>query len=1133
MLRLRGYTDAELRSQFARHRDDLVQLDALNRELNSRDTDEAFDLQIEVVQVLTSLRKAAQTNTRGDAVAAWLKAFLLSRRMSAADGRPLHQYRMSDAEYESARLLLKASRSRLDRDDGPAASLFVAFCAEWFRREATSFFLRWDALAPDVFSTIPHNRRRNLVEVGLNYWKRSLIKSETATEFLLTIAIEGGISAHVISEYGSSWLAEYLRKLMRFALADGNRDHVRGFAGDMSNEIRISFRQDGFIDLCCELILKLVEWKRVADQGPPGVDPLSFLDARHPDWKDSLPIYMPADDDRIARRLLSGLLVEKAGPVAGSGITVDRYLKFEAGIWRPAIALTADGEVSPGKLPGVSSARRWKAIPSGQLANYLPSQIALFEPPTEDQQKWRVRSLTPLDSLLVGMPLAHTVTVNLTSGSEVSPIAWPGGAGVTSPVLSFLPIEVAEGDAPKTLRLIKTGSTSLPASKIYVLVPREWRAVPAEGTEPGPVWNAEDGGVLHEVTGTIYFMKPGAAAGERYRIEANMDARQESLILSSAGEVSIHSEDGIETLAGPVTLGILSEGATRAPAPEELLIRSVDDRWRPITDRKITAPGAYEISWRDPEADIQLERRRIAIVPSGGRIVGEMISAQEGRIVHEQLPGWRVDVTSEMTALKKTEGELQFTMSGKPRYRIEALLHPPMGRPFRISVPMKVREAAIILADGSVVSGGQTVDVTALRGAVAASPHATTLTLSSRTDRSNSMQFRFAGEFPLAALKPAVQEMMAPMNDQDAMLELEFLGETRIPIRLRKYRYARPIMVGGAVVFSENFSALPVAKMVLQPAKEHLLQRKPDGSFEIPDWCHGPCLVYLRDGPDIVARPLVVNRPMRDNPTTPLQAALAQTEYIRLKVEVGAALDDLSEGNLPSSDVRLLVDMAVNLNGMPATGFVALQELASRPKALLRLLLSAPAQDRQALWALQQELPFLWLALPSTAWSQVLMSESDALQAALSEVPDDVRLPMIMTHLMGLREKLVEIEPALDSVFVRAGFPPLEKQSLDVVLQGFVQSQRMHDDETQTPVRRNPVLEDLKKSAISLPEDFHRFSFEEFECMAAPAALAAIAAGRLNLSATTELIVRKTLREHAHFVSCAYPHLLKFYEVQA
>jgi hypothetical protein len=149
-------------------------------------------------------------------------------------------------------------------------------------------------------------------------------------------------------------------------------------------------------------------------------------------------------------------------------------------------------------------------------------------------------------------------------------------------------------------------------------------------------------------------------------------------------------------------------------------------------------------------------------------------------------------------------------------------------------------------------------------------------------------------------------------------------------------------------------------------------------------------------------------------------------------------------------------------------------------------------------------------------------------------MPDDMRVPMIMAHLTGLREKLIEIEPALDTVFVRAGFPALERPSLDTVLQGFVQSQRMHDDDAlMKSAARNSVLEDLQRSSINLPGDFHRFSFDEFECMTAPAALAAVAAGRLNLTATTELVVRKTLREHAHFVSCAYPHLLKFYEAQA
>lgn len=254
--------DAELRTEFARHRGDLVQLDALNRELNSRDTDEAFDLQIEIVQVLTNPRKAAKTTSKGDSVIAWLKAFLLSHRMSAADERPLHQYRMSYAKYQGARLLLKVSRPSL----------------------TGTMVLRQACLWPFARSGFGAKRHHSSF-AGLP------LRRMYSEPFPKT--------AVGISEYGSSSLAEYLRKLMRFALAGSNHDHVRGFVGDISNEIRISLRQDGFINLCCKLILKLVEWKRMADEGPAGVGPLSSLDAQHPGWKDSLPIYIPGDDDRI------------------------------------------------------------------------------------------------------------------------------------------------------------------------------------------------------------------------------------------------------------------------------------------------------------------------------------------------------------------------------------------------------------------------------------------------------------------------------------------------------------------------------------------------------------------------------------------------------------------------------------------------------------------------------------------------------------------------------------------------------------------------------------------------------------------------------------------------------------------
>lgn len=1134
-MRLSEFSDERLREEFECGRNDLSTLEAINNELNARHSDDAFDLQLEVVGVLTALRKTSKPSFPSvDTLARWTSSYLFRRSLQSPDGRPLHRYRMSDGEYAEVRELLRNSTNRLLREDGIAASLFVVFCAEWFRREATSLFLKWDQLNSDAFDAIPHSTRRRLAEIGLKFWGRELVRSDSAREFLLTLALEGGISSHVISEGGSSWLSDYLRTVMRFALTSATAEHVSGYAHDMSWMVRVSYRQEGFIDLCCELIMKLVEWRRIADAAPAGIDPVSYLDAQNPEWRSSLPIYVPPDNEKIARRLLGGLLSEKAGLIVASGINAERYLSYDGERFLPALLLNAEGEISAAKLPSLSAMGRWKASPSGDLANFLPSQIALFEPPTDDQPTWRVRSITPLGRLLVGLEFNRNITVNLTCGSDAVPFTWPGGAGLMSPIMSFLPENATEGGVPKKLRLVKIGSASLPAAKVYVLVPAGWSAVPGDDSPTGRQWPASGKKIVHEVLGTTYFMKPGAGSDERYRVEAGKDERQESLDISGTGSSPIQTTGDLEILEGPVMLGILAGGSIRQPKAGELRVRNPGENWKALADRKLTMPGVYEISWRDPIADIQLERRKIAIVPAGARILGEMQSAINGRIALDRLPGWDIDIIDNGVETERGANETLFSFTGRPRFRIDASLRPPGGRPFEIVVPLKTRQASILLSDGSVVGPGQEMDITALRGAIAASPHATALTLSPRNARSNSLQFRFSGEFPLAALKPVVEELMAPMADQDAMLELEFLGDSRQPIKLKQYRYPRPTFVHGTVVFGAEFTEAPVVRMILKPEREHLLQRTSAGNYLIPEWCEGPCLIYLRDGPDVVARPLLVILPVRGPTTSPLMSALAETQVPSRVTKMATVLTLFEKGTLPIDDVRFLHALACGLNGLPATVFDILKEIARRPRALLRLLTSAGNDvERQAVWSLQEKLPFIWLTLPTKDWQAILAAEFEGLLTALVSLPESTRNELIVGHFKNLREKLVSLEPALDLRFDQLGVGSVTFPTLHRALEGYIKDQRMYDDDNpQSPSQRNLVLEHLIEAAIKLPPEFDRFSVNDFEGMAVPAALAAVAAGRLTLTSECELVLRKTLREHGRYVSSAYPHLLRFYEVR-
>lgn len=1132
-MRLKELSDHDLRAEFSRNRGNLTRLEEISEVLRSRNSDEAIELHMELVGLLRKLRKASGSTVPSMSANGWIAAFLLRRGLQTPDGRPLHQYRMTDREYADLRESLRQSTTRLLREDGTAASMFVAFCAEWFRRDATTLFLKWESVAAEVLHALPYRAKTSLAEIGLKYWKRPLIRSEGGREFLLTLALEGGISAHLLADSGSTWLSDYLRTVMRFALTSANREHVRGFAHDMSWRMPISYRQDGFVNLCCELILELVKWRKTVDLGPSNIDPVRYLDAHSPDWKESLPIYMSTEHGAIARKLLGGLLNEKIGVISTTGITAERYLCHDGHGWQPALLLNAEGEISAGKLPGIPQAGRWKASPSGTLANFLPSQVALFEPPVEGAHSWRVRPLVSLGKLIVGFHLNDGATVNLTCGSEAVPVAWPGGAPISSPIATFTPDEGADPSKPNKLKLAKTGSASLPAPLLYVLVPNDWDAMPAEGTARGQTWSMPEERTLHAVSGTVYFSKPGASPGERYRIEAGKDDRQESLDLSSATSTSIHTDDDLELYESSVMVRIGSNGDARQPQKGELLYKRPGEAWRSLSDGSVSDHGVFDISWRDPMADIQLERRRIVILPSRARIQGQMTGTGEGVLTYESLQGWNIDLPENIQTIERADGRLRFAFNGRPAYRIPVRLRTPSGHTFNVTVTLRSREASIILGDGRVVSAGEEIDVTALRGAIAASPHHTTLTLMPRTSRSNSLQFKFSGEFPLSALKRVVEEFMAPIADQDAVFELEFLGDSRKPICLKQYRYPRPAAIQGSIIFGSDFTETPVARMILNPDKEHLLRPTVEGAYEIPDWCNGPCLVYLRDGPDVVSRPLLVHLPLYQPPKSPLLSALVQQDFQSLRKELAGAVRLLEAGELPAEDIRFLVKLVSSLNGLPASAFEVLKEVAQHPLAILRLLLAAATDaERQAIWGLQEQLPFLWLAIPPQTWEAAFVAERDTLDAALSSLPDEMRQQLLIEHFRTMQGSILTLEPGLDRVFVKSGFPATAMPTLDQILQSFVQDQRMFDDDSPaSSIRRDPLLEQLMSAGIKLPNEFQKFSVAEFEGMVAPVALAAAAHGMLSINRSSEVVLRKTLREHSRYVSFAYAHLVRHFEV--
>jgi hypothetical protein len=202
--------------------------------------------------------------------------------------------------------------------------------------------------------------------------------------------------------------------------------------------------------------------------------------------------------------------------------------------------------------------------------------------------------------------------------------------------------------------------------------------------------------------------------------------------------------------------------------------------------------------------------------------------------------------------------------------------------------------------------------------------------------------------------------------------------------------------------------------------------------------------------------------------------------------------------------------------------------MPSSPEALIRLLLNARDGEYGAVWSLQNELPFLWLALPLSAWETVLRNDYDAVRRALAGIGADKAAGYALARLNGLCDKLTVLEPALETVFSRAvcsflGLPagrstPLP--SLRDLVNSFVIGEHHRGNDTPNDL--------ATRLGLRLPPEIAAVAHADFAGLFAPVLLAASARGELSIESDLALLVRRTLREDPVYVSAAWCRLLDF-----
>jgi len=616
----------QLEDSFEAARGDYAQLKLIADVLQHHNAPGAQRLRIKVVaEMFRMKREAGITSPSPSPKPAPLLALLRQFGLDAPDGRPLHRYRLGADGYDQLTALLRQRAAQLANGNVSDAPMLVLWASAWFRREYDGGIRKYRELGAAIGATLEEREWPPLIEHGLKWWKRPVVKRTSGRHWLLTIAVEGGFPVRVL-QAGAGWLSRYLNEVVGRLLGitdDPSPDDAFTMADAAKEALRDTYRQEAFIALAADLALAIVKLRRIAEATAPNLTPSAVLDQVRPGWRDELPIAVDTD---AARTLVDGMLTAKKiarGLSGGAGCV--RVLRRDVKGWSTGLRLSLGGELKADALAGLAvRGTRLGVHPYGVLARTLGEELAFLDPPGEDGDSWRLRPLTRRTEL-DDVPLEARIEVLIQSPNGAAhTMPWPGGGPERSDVLTF-EIDAEDADGPTLLVLAAQGSASLRAERVVVTAPADWSLrwedEAVEGA-PASIGATRDGRRLWLIDKSV--LVKSADGGLLYRVETGVDEELRDCIgLDGLSPQGFDSADDLSLFADPPTVHCYRGRTSTKPADNEILWRRArDDPWHELARSRLPV-GAIDIMWRDARTGFIRDRVRAAIVPQSARVVRE------------------------------------------------------------------------------------------------------------------------------------------------------------------------------------------------------------------------------------------------------------------------------------------------------------------------------------------------------------------------------------------------------------------------------------------------------------------------------------------------------------------------------
>jgi hypothetical protein len=1030
-----------LERRFRTAKGNYAKLKLIADELQHYDSLQARKLRIRVVAEMVRT-KTIPTATATPPTHSSIRELLDRFGLNEPDGRPLHRYRMDANTYAELEALLRRRTHRLSDGAVSDAALLVLWASTWFCREYSGGTRKYRDLGTAIGATLEEREWPPLIERGLNWWKRPVIKRASGRHWLLTVAVEGGFPVRVL-DAGEGWLSRYLNQVVGRMVGLGEEpsaDDAFAVANAAKDELRDTYRQEAFIALAADLALAIVKLRRVAEASLTGLTTSAVLDQVRPGWRDELPVVTDTD---AARTLVDGMLgARKIARGLSGGAGCVRVLRRRPEGWRAGLRLSLGGELKADSLVGLAApGTRLGILPHGVLTRAVGEELAFLDPPGEDDDSWRLRPLTRRTEL-DDVPLEAPIDVLIQSPNGAARVMrWPGGGSERSDVITF-EIDAEDDEGPTALVLSAHGSASLRAKRVVVTAPADWHVRWEDEDKEG---EPESLGTTTNGRGLWLANKPvlveSKDGGLLYRIQTGVDEDlRDRILLLGHSPQGFDGPDDLPLFAAPLTVNCYRGGTLTKPSNNELLWRQAHgDPWRELARFQLPI-GLIDIMWRDARTGFVHDRVRAAIVPQLARVIREREGERwrygfqgfgEFLISPEHIKGLHVEQCSENTFV--------LLFRSNPQRRVTFTLRMPNShRSIHITLPFLLRQG-IAHWNGKIVPPGTEITPAELSELVAFGEGRLILCAQLKNAENDFPAHYTLGDQELS-LRPLADRIRNELSSAgiDAWIDLSLVGDTRPPWRVKSFDcniscFERTVSIVSMRELGEELLVL-TGRPVAAPCEEHVLAKidREDAlnrrAISLPASMAGAWWVYLRSNRVVRSRPSIVSFP---GSMAASGDGLAATAVIAAPLERRAAivarLGAIVDGKPHSTqDIAWLSELIASLDGIPASTFDALALLPDEPMVLALLFLFADEATQASIWKLEAELPFLWVTLPLRAWhSAVDALGRSAIEPLLNMGWEmTTAVPMGKQVVDGALSRASNLDPKIGTMLVAAGLLP-------------------------------------------------------------------------------------------------------------